>query len=42
MKTVAISGFFNPVHIGHLDYMKAAKALGDHLIVIVNIDLQVK
>ena len=37
---VAICGYFDPLHIGHLDYMKLAKALGDELIVIVNNDKQ--
>ena len=32
----------NPIHTGHIDYMEAAKALGDYLIVIVNNDKQVK
>ena len=36
MKTVAISGYFDPVHVGHLEYIKEAKKLGDKLIVIVN------
>lgn len=39
---VCISGYFNPLHVGHLAYMKAAKALGDELIVIVNSDKQVR
>ena len=38
MKTIAISGGFDPVHIGHIDLMKRAKALGDHLVVILNND----
>jgi cytidyltransferase-like protein len=40
-KVVAISGYFNPLHIGHIDYINSAKKLGDKLIVIVNNDLQV-
>jgi cytidyltransferase-like protein len=28
MKTVIISGNFDPIHVGHLDYFKAAKKLG--------------
>jgi len=40
MKTVCISGYFDPVHVGHLEYMTQAKALGDYLIVIVNNDHQ--
>lgn len=37
-----ISGYFNPVHYGHIEYVKAAKEQCDHLIVIVNNDHQVK
>ena len=33
---VAVSGYFDPIHIGHLEYLKMAKALGDFLVVIVN------
>lgn len=33
---VAASGYFNPIHIGHIEYLEKAKALGDRLIVIVN------
>lgn len=40
MKTVIISGYFNPLHGGHLDLIEAAKALGDRLVVIVNNDAQ--
>ena len=42
MRVVVISGFFNPLHIGHIDYISAARNLGDFLIVIVNSDDQVK
>ena len=42
MKVVVISGYFNPIHTGHLDYIKAASKLGDKLVVIVNNDEQVK
>tara|TARA_R100000005_G_C4965577_1_gene180528 strand:+ start:210 stop:659 length:450 start_codon:yes stop_codon:yes gene_type:complete len=42
MRVVAISGFFNPLHIGHIDYISAARNLGDFLIVIVNNDKQVE
>ena len=38
MKVVAISGGFDPVHIGHVRMMRDAKALGDRLVVIVNND----
>ena len=40
MKTVAISGYFDPLHVGHLEYIELASELGDHLTVIVNSDLQ--
>jgi len=34
--SVAVSGYFDPIHVGHLDYLELAKKLGDKLIVIVN------
>tara|TARA_B100000902_G_C26435422_1_gene493493 strand:- start:44 stop:466 length:423 start_codon:yes stop_codon:yes gene_type:complete len=34
--SVAVSGYFDPIHVGHLEYLKMAKELGDFLIVIVN------
>jgi len=40
--TVCVSGYFNPVHKGHVRYLKEAKKLGDRLVVIVNNDKQVK
>jgi|TARA_Y100000593_G_scaffold36171_1_gene70487 cytidyltransferase-like protein len=42
MRVVVISGFFNPLHIGHIDYISSARNLGDFLIVIVNSDDQVE
>ncbi|MEM7276437.1 MAG: adenylyltransferase/cytidyltransferase family protein, partial [Actinomycetota bacterium] len=33
---VIVSGYFSPLHVGHLDMIEAGDALGDHLIVIVN------
>ena len=39
---VAVSGYFNPLHVGHLEMMEKAKKLGDRLVVIVNNDYQVK
>ena len=33
---VAISGYLDPVHVGHLELIQKAKAMGDKLIVIVN------
>jgi cytidyltransferase-like protein len=41
MRVVVISGYFNPLHTGHIDYIKGASELGDSLIVIVNNDIQV-
>ena len=41
-KLVIISGYFNPLHTGHLDYIEAAKSLGDKLWVIINSDNQVR
>ena len=40
MKIVIESGFFNPLHGGHLDMIEAGAKLGDKLIVIVNNDVQ--
>lgn len=40
--TVVVSGYFNPLHRGHLDYIEAAAKLGDRLVVIVNNDHQVQ
>jgi len=37
---VCVSGYFDPIHVGHLEYFKKAKALGDKLMVIVNNDHQ--
>lgn len=37
---VIVSGYFNPIHKGHIEYFNRAKELGDFLIVIVNSDLQ--
>ena len=39
---VAVSGYFNPLHIGHVRYLQAAKRLGTKLVVIINSDAQVK
>ena len=41
-KVVITSGYFNPLHIGHIDLMREAKKLGNILVVIVNNDEQVK
>ena len=39
---VAVSGYFDPIHIGHLEYLRMAKKLGDSLLVIVNNNYQCK
>ena len=39
-KAVIVSGYFNPIHKGHLEYFNNAKALADELFVIVNNDHQ--
>ena len=41
-KAVIVSGYFNPIHKGHLEYFKNAKQHADFLFVIVNSDLQRK
>lgn len=38
-KIVLITGGFDPVHSGHLEYIRAARQLGDKLVVGVNSDL---
>ncbi|MDB5160572.1 MAG: glycerol-3-phosphate cytidylyltransferase [Candidatus Saccharibacteria bacterium] len=40
MKRVILSGYFNPLHGGHLDMIEEGAKMGDHLIVIVNNDAQ--
>lgn len=37
-KVVAVSGGFDPLHVGHIRMFKCAKQLGDKLIVILNND----
>ena len=39
-KAIIVSGYFNPLHKGHLEYLNNAKALCDELFVIVNSDHQ--
>jgi cytidyltransferase-like protein len=39
-KAVIVSGYFNPLHKGHLELFQKAKEVGDILIVIVNNDKQ--
>ena len=39
-KIIIVSGYFNPVHKGHLEYFINAKSQGEFLFVIVNSDFQ--
>ena len=41
-KVIITSGYFNPIHIGHINLIREARKLGDFLVVIVNNDEQVK
>ena len=40
MKIAIVSGYFNPIHVGHIRLFRSASELADHLIVIVNNDAQ--
>ena len=37
-KAIIVSGYFNPIHKGHIEYFNKAKQLADQLFVIVNND----
>ena len=39
-KAIIVSGYFNPIHKGHIEYFNNAKAMADKLFVIVNNDHQ--
>ena len=39
-KLVIVSGYFNPIHMGHIEYFQKAREFGDALCVIVNNDFQ--
>lgn len=39
-KAIIVSGYFNPIHKGHIEYFNKAKQLADQLFVIVNNDYQ--
>jgi len=41
-KIVVASGYFDPLHVGHIEYLKLSKNLGDKLIVIINNDNQAR
>jgi len=42
MDIVIVSGYFDPLHSGHLELIKKAKEFGDELWIIVNNDEQAK
>lgn len=42
MKKVIVFGSFDPLHEGHKDLFKQAKALGDYLVVVVASDEKIK
>ena len=35
-KITIVSGYFDPLHVGHLEYLRMASKLGDKLVVIIN------
>jgi cytidyltransferase-like protein len=37
---VCVSGYLNPIHVGHIEYLEKSKNLGTKLVVIVNNDKQ--
>ena len=41
-KIVCVSGYFDPIHVGHIEYFKMSKKIGNKLMVIVNNDIQAK
>ncbi len=41
-KVIIVSGYFNPLHKGHIEYFQLAKNRGDKLFVIINNDTQRK
>jgi D-beta-D-heptose 7-phosphate kinase/D-beta-D-heptose 1-phosphate adenosyltransferase len=42
LKVVVVSGYFDPIHVGHLEMIENASKLGDILTVIVNSDHQAR
>ena len=42
LTVVLTNGAFDLLHVGHLRYLEAAKALGDRLVIAVNTDLSVQ
>jgi len=41
-KAIIVSGYFNPIHKGYLEYFNNAKALTDKLFVLVNNDTSLR
>lgn len=39
-KIAIVSGYFNPLHVGHLTLMESAREFGEQLVVVVNNDTQ--
>ena len=39
-KIVCVSGYFDPVHVGHIEYFQKSKKIGTKLMVIINNDEQ--
>ena len=39
-KAIIVSGYFNPIHKGHIEYFQNAKKHGENLFVIINSDHQ--
>ena len=42
MKKVLVGGVFDIIHYGHVHFLKNAKSLGDHLVVALESDKNVK
>jgi cytidyltransferase-like protein len=40
MSIACVSGYFDPIHVGHIEYFKLSKKIADKLMVIVNNDEQ--
>ena len=40
MSIACVSGYFDPIHVGHIEYFKLSKRIADKLMVIVNNDEQ--
>ena len=38
MRIVVVSGGFDPIHSGHIAYLKAARSHGDKLVIALNSD----